>query len=189
MPAVTLVLETGAGLANSNSYASVADGDNYHGRRLYSDKWEDADPGDKEKALMMATMVIDQSVQFYGYQVKETQALLWPRTRVVNRQVYSFSFLSSTAWGVIAPYFDTNKIPPQIRDATCELARLLLTSDRTADDSAKGISSFEVAGELSVSFLSPADRKQVFTDQLKGMLEPFGKFRFKRGSVDIVRAQ
>lgn len=34
-----IVVEDGTGLADANSYASVADGDNYHGGNLYSDLW------------------------------------------------------------------------------------------------------------------------------------------------------
>ena len=37
--ALTLIKETGAGLANANSYANVADGDAYHEGHLYASAW------------------------------------------------------------------------------------------------------------------------------------------------------
>jgi len=57
--ALTLILETGAGLANANSYATVAESDAYHDGHLYATAWTGATSGNKAAALVMATRLID----------------------------------------------------------------------------------------------------------------------------------
>jgi hypothetical protein len=91
----------------------VAYGDTYFATRLYSDAWLDAFNDDKEAALITATLRIDQE-NFDGVRVSPTvQALKWPRYGVELDGVY---FLST-------------EIPKQIKDAVCEMALELLTSN------------------------------------------------------------
>src|SRR5262245_16352884 len=77
--ALVLVKEDGSGLANANSYANAADGDAYHDGHLYATAWTAASAGNKDKALVFATRLIDSQVQFNGGRTKEDQALQWPR--------------------------------------------------------------------------------------------------------------
>ena len=77
--ALVLIKETGAGLSDANSYATAADGDGYHDGHLYAAVWTAAVTGSKEKALVMATRLIDGLFQFNGFKRMSTQALQWPR--------------------------------------------------------------------------------------------------------------
>jgi hypothetical protein len=83
--ALTLVKEDGTGLANANSYASVADGDSYFEAHLYASVWTAATSGTKAAALVMATRLVDSQFQFHGFRANETQALQWPRERCPDR--------------------------------------------------------------------------------------------------------
>ena len=58
---MSLVLnkEDGSGKADANTYALVADGDAYHESHLYASAWTAAATGNKEKALVMATRLLD----------------------------------------------------------------------------------------------------------------------------------
>lgn len=47
-------------------YATIADADAYFATRLYTDAWDDTDNTDKDKALMMATRIIDR-LNFAGF--------------------------------------------------------------------------------------------------------------------------
>ena len=53
--ALTLIKETGAGLANANSYAEVADGNAYHDGHLYATAWTAATDAQKAAALVMSS--------------------------------------------------------------------------------------------------------------------------------------
>ena len=65
--ALTLIKEDGTGKVDANSYASAADGDAYHEGHLYASAWTGATLANKEKALVMATRLIDGEYQFNGF--------------------------------------------------------------------------------------------------------------------------
>src|SRR6266571_1983388 len=81
---LVLVKEDGTGLANANAYASAADGDAFHLGHYYASVWTGATTGNKEKALVMATRLIDASYQFNGFKKGSVQALQWPREAAVD---------------------------------------------------------------------------------------------------------
>jgi hypothetical protein len=174
----TLVVEDGTGLDDANSYATRAEADAYHEGHLYADAWLTATNAQKERALIMATRLIDDNVFWKGAPVNVepgVQALGWPRVPRVLESRYgnpvpapiSASFWETLAW----PY---NQVPRPVMRATCELARELLKADRTLEDSAKGIRSVSVGqGAVDVVF-DPEDRKSALTDLIAGMLKPYG---------------
>lgn len=114
---MSLVVETGNGLANANSYvdpasAVVAD---YFGGHLYATAWAAASGPKREQAVQMATRVIDSFFDFGGTTLNPQQALQWPRYNVFVQ-----------GWRVPA-----NAIPLNLQKATCEQALALLLRDRT----------------------------------------------------------
>lgn len=114
----TLVVETGAGLATANSYCNEDEADLYHEKHYYASTWTSATSDNKEIALMWATRLIDEQVEWAGVAVGTTQALMWPRNLVYDRNGYAI--LSTT-------------IPTWLKEATAEFARLLLDENRTAE--------------------------------------------------------
>ena len=191
---MTLVVETGEGLNNANSYASRSDGDDYHARMIpeYATVWTGADNAHKEAALMFATRVIDMNVDWNGYRRSTTQALEWPRIYVTNDDDYYITYGQPSLavpvnWG---PYFPIDQIPPRLKYATCELARELLTKDRTKDWAAKGISRLSLGqGALAVDFdQNTWDKPNVMTDQVRAMLQVFGTLRLQRTRARVNRA-
>jgi len=134
--ALVVVVEDGSGLTNSNSYASVAEGNAYHEAHTYATTWTGAATATKEAALVFATRLLDQHVAWYGARCTEDQALRWPRLGVLDLDGYEI---------------DSNVIPPELKNATCELARLLIASDRTADSSGMGLRSVQ-AGSVAVEW-------------------------------------
>ena len=153
----TIVVETGQSGANSNSYASVADADTYHAGHLYATGWAQSETGKKEKALIMATRLLDQGVKWKGFAANDTQALQWPRHNVMDRAGFSIN---------------SNEMPQDLIDATAELARLLLASDRTAEDDTKGFRSIGV-GSIKLD-IDKADRKDVIDRTVARMVSPLG---------------
>jgi len=131
--------DTTVGGSVATSYPSVAEADDYIGTRLHSGTWSTQTQDTKEGLLMWATMLLDSYPRAWtGGAVTETQALRWPRTGMSDRDGRAIA---------------ENVIPVALKRATSEMARQLLATDRTADNSVinKGISSIK-AGSVALSF-------------------------------------
>jgi hypothetical protein len=115
---VALIVETGAGDASANSYASVADADAYFADR--NDATWTGTNSVKEAALIIATAYIDSRyrARWQGYQTSSGQALSWPRI-----DVYKEEYIC------IPP----NTIPKELKNATIELAKRALTNQLMPD--------------------------------------------------------
>lgn len=135
--ALVLVKEDGTGLANANSYASAADGDAYHDGHLYATSWTSATTANKEKALVFASRVIDAQYRFNGVRATTTQALQWPRSDCPDPDA------APDATGV--GLFASDKLPTALVNATCEMARALLATDRTGAPPGEGIDTTQVS--------------------------------------------
>ena len=172
--ALTLIKETGSGLADANSYAAVADGDAYHEGHLYADAWTAANNASKETALVMATRLIDEFIQFNGVKRSTAQSLQWPRRNCPDPD--SKEAVSESV------------IPPALVNATAELARALLKADRTDDPDGEGLRAMSIEGALAIEF-DKDDRRKVLTLRVQVMLAKFGFFRSGRsGMVTLTRA-
>lgn len=159
---VTIVATVGGPL--SNSYLTLAEADTYHESRLFTDTWDDADVDTKNRALAMATRLIDAhfgwtgsaeqlwkdkvlSAHFAwtGLPASTTQKLCWPRTGMFTRNAVA---IPSTV------------IPQELKDATAEFARQLITEDRSLDSDieVQGLKSLS-AGPVSLSFKDVVEGK------------------------------
>jgi len=139
--ALVLVKEDGTGLANANSYASAADGDAYHDGHLYATTWTGATLSNKEKALVFATRVIDSQYRFHGVRAVAVQALQWPRSDCSDADAAP----DSSGIAVLA----SNAIPTALINATCEMARALLATDRTSAPVGEGIDTTQTSASSS----------------------------------------
>lgn len=135
LAASTLVSTSGS--ASANSYVTLAEFTAYCERRLNVTAFDDAEPDDKVRALLMAARRLDQE-QWLGSRASTTQALAWPRSGAPKRDADS--------WGT---YYSTTEIPQAIKDAQCELALSLL--DGFDDGEEDAIDSFSADG-VSVKF-------------------------------------
>lgn len=115
---MAFVPETGAGLSNSNSYASVAQADSYFADRGNTE-WAALTTAAKEQALIKATDFLEATYRssWKGYRVSSTQALSWPRVEV-------------TADSFPIP---ANIVPLPVTYACAELAIRSTTSELLAD--------------------------------------------------------
>jgi hypothetical protein len=104
---MAFVVETGAGLSNANSYASVSAADSYVADRGITG-WASLSQTIKEQSLVKATDYLEATYRaaWKGNRVSETQALSWPRYNVV---VDGFNFAS-------------NVVPLQVVNACIEMA-------------------------------------------------------------------
>lgn len=184
MPLI-LIKEDGTGLTNANSYANAADADSFHDGHLYATTWTGAATANKEKALVLATRLIDASYQFNGWKTKTTQALQWPREGAFDpdRKTMQFSPLTT----VLGPFFESDKIPRAIVDATCEMAREVLIADRTDAPDGEGITQLGLVGSVNIIF-NKNDRQPVISHLAQSMLSKLGTYiRSTQRTARLVR--
>ncbi len=144
--AITLTAETGAGVADANTYATRAQADQYHEGRLHTAAWTSAAPAVKDQALVMATRFLDANVAWQGSRNKIDQSLAWPRRGVT--------------WdGHPVP---DDMMPRPVVDATCELARLLLENDLQADQENDNIKSINLGNSaLQIEFKDTSKTRRI----------------------------
>lgn len=141
---MALIVESGVGLDDAESYVSVADATKYAEKMGHS-AWSAVGVTDaqREAALRQATAYIDSRYRFRGEPLTDTQALEWPR--------------DGYAW-------------PQKRvvDACCELAVRALSQPLYADVDA--LVTEETIGPLTTKYA--AGDGQVRFAQVDDMLKP-----------------
>lgn len=132
---MTLIVETGSGASDAESYASVSDADTRHaalGRTL----WATLSTNEKEQALRRATEYMLQAYRgkWKGGRTLSTQALDWPRYGVC---VDGFAVSSST-------------VPAEVVKACCELAFKAAFGDLLEDQGPQVVA--EKVGPIEVQY-------------------------------------
>lgn len=172
--ALTLIKEDGTGKADANAYANAADGDAYHEGHLYASAWTAATTANKEKALVMATRLIDSQCQFGGLKGKESQALQWPREDCPDPDADSEPVAG-------------NVVPKAVAEATCEMARELLIADRTSSPPGEGLKYFN-DGSTQTGY-DKRDTRPIISAVAQAMLAKFGTLlKSRSGVVRLVRS-
>lgn len=161
---MTLIVETGAGLADAESYCSVAFADNYHtgqGREL---EWSDLDDEVKEQALRRATiyMIGEYRMRWAGYRKGTTQSLDWPRYDVPQRDVPGGSY---------SAYYPYDSVPREVQIACAELAFRTRDSTPLAADQGR-VTKSETVGPISVTY-ADGGRMETVYKVVDGLLAPF----------------
>ena len=111
---MALIVETGAGLADAESYCSVSAADTHHAARGITN-WATLSTEEKEQALRRATDYMGQvyRTRWRGWRTTATQALDWPRYDVPKYD---------TALGNLPAYYPQDAVPAEVVKACAELA-------------------------------------------------------------------
>lgn len=166
--ALTLIETPGA--ADANTYCTLAEAESYFEKRLHKDSWDDALDPDKNAALVWATSILDDSINWYGWSLSETQALRWPRT----------GLSSPDGWTV-----SSTTIPQFLKNATAEFAMHLIDSDRMADDDMAGIKQIAVS---SIQITTDKyDRKAIIPQSVWQIIRPYGTKYSSSSTYTLIR--
>lgn len=166
-------IQATAGHVSANSYATIAEGDTYFQSHLYYTNWENVGDDEKCRALQTATRMLDYWFEWQGVAASSSQALLWPRDGVMGRNGYELA---------------SDTIPTEIKEATFELALMLLGSNQEADSptETQGLKSL-TAGPVSMTFASAIAKP--IPDAVMVRASWFGTVRSRSGgSVRMYRA-
>ncbi len=166
-----LTVITTPGASDANSYCSRAEATTYHEAHLYGSVWTSASDVNKDAALVWATRLLDEQIEWSGYAKSNEQALRWPRDGVLDRDGRF--------------YFANTIIPPFLKNATAELARHLLAGDRTQE---RSIGIQEVTADtVSVTF-DKHDEKPFLPPSVASMVAPYGTIKgHTGGTAKLVR--
>ena len=186
--ALTLIKEDGTGKVDANSYASAADGDAYHDGHLYATAWTGASLANKEKALVMATRLIDGEYQFNGFKGSDAQALQWPRERCPDPDRSGGGIVAGVLSGRIGgdTWVPSDVVPPRVVQATCELARELILADRTTAPPGEGVTLVRAADQ-SETIYNKRDKRPVISYVAQSLLCKYGALLKKSGVVRLQR--
>jgi hypothetical protein len=198
--ALTLIKEDGTARVDANSYADATDGDAYHDGHLYAGTWTAATTSSKETALVMASRLIDSQVQFNGYRVNDRQGLQWPRWKCPDPDG-GLALIPIRLLPRGMGYVDFDIVPKNVIDATCEMARELLTLDRTTAPPGEGIDTVQVrhsvanadgttkisssSTDMTRTKYSKGDTRRIISDVAQAMLVKYGSLVC--GSSGMVR--
>jgi hypothetical protein len=159
-----------AGASDANSYATVAEANSYFDTQLYKDNWEGSYSDQQTVALIFATRVIDEQMDWYGYKVTSEQALRWPRDGILDQDGYDVSHL-------IIPQFLIN--------AVAEFAGYLIGENRTAENDTKGFS--KMKGDVLELTIDKNDRVGILPDSVLQMISPYGISRSTKQQPKVYR--
>ncbi len=161
-----MALDATVGGDNANSYIDIEYADFYFSERLHSQLWTDSTS--KTSALITATRMLDQYMDWAGYKYNLTSPLEWPRGDVLDKNNY---------------FYPSTVLPSQLKNATCELAYSILSEDRSADNDMAGIASLSLGSMRIVS--DKTDRKNALPEivivMLRGMGVPFKQVAYVEG--------
>lgn len=143
---LTLTVEDGTGLTAANTFVSRAEADAYFEAHLYGSIWDAAADATKDKALVHATRYLDSAARWEGHRATEQQALGWPRWE---------AYLD----GCELRY---DIVPEAVKNATCELAQLLIGADLTAEQQQDQIKKLNLGqGALEIEFRDSARNRRM----------------------------
>jgi hypothetical protein len=168
---LTLVETPGA--ANANTYATLAEANAYNDSRLHVDDWTTATDEQKKAGLIDAARLIDASFVWTGTAADGVQSLTWPRTGMLTRNGFPIA---------------ATVIPQQLKDAQSELARQLVSADRTSDNDADKLGIAEVkAGPVDVTFRNKSTSGETIEERDANIIEAGPGFWWKsRAMPDAV---
>lgn len=130
---MSLIKETGVGIVNANSYASVSDSNKYLSGNIL---WNSKTLPEKEELLKQASIIIDNNFEFWGVKRDYDTFLEFPRDKFFD-------------------YFDRveviDKVPVDIVKATCYVALDLCSRDPVQDtENATPIRRIQITGMMEV---------------------------------------
>ncbi|WNL50645.1 head-to-tail adaptor [Ruegeria phage RpAliso] len=134
----TFVVEDGTGLSDATSYVSVDEADSIIAMNIHAaPEWAALDVSQKEALLAWASRYLDERARWFGARAVETSALRWPRAGIRDRDNRDIA---------------SDEIPMQLKIATAEMARYLMSEDRTVERDQDGLARLK-ADVIELEFL------------------------------------
>ena len=156
---------------NANSYCTLAEANTFMETVRPEDEtiWLQRAEATRERLLIMSTRLIDQHWIFMGFKSDVDQALLWPRTSVLVDGKFSVAGDGKN--------LDADTIPSAVKNATAELARILVGTDVTADPDLAGFKQVAVAGMAITTDSKDRYSQGVMRSSVYSFLRKYGSYK------------
>lgn len=174
---MTIVVEDGTGLANAQSYVSIAEADAYLTARGKFDAWDEFDADEKGAFLVRGADYLTQTYRmgWSGYRRTTDQALDWPRYDVPKQDAPN---------GAYYAYYNSDVVPAEVKSAQIEAAfRLATVGDLLPDVSAPVIE--RTIGPITTRYAVGAKQTPTFP-VIDRLLAPL--LKGSSGSASVVRS-
>lgn len=165
---MALTVETGAVIANADSYISVTDADAYFTKHGSPSDWTGLSSANKESALRYATTSLDSMFEWTGEIVNNTQALAWPRDGATDDD---------------ERYYEFDTIPAQIKNAECELALFHVNNALNASYERGGDIKKEQVGPIVTEYFDGAPAEATFPVLIR-IIRGLGTLKGPSASID-----
>ncbi len=155
---MALILDATPKSATANTYSTLAEAETYHEKHVdASGAWAAGVDADKNIALAMATRLLDAKYAWNGYATDVDQVLQWPRTGLLD-----YIELND---------LDADAYPTQLKEATAEMARVLLGSDTTTDlaQAVQGLTGLKV-GSIDLKFKQHLADSKPIPDSVRDLI-------------------
>jgi len=169
--AITVIVEDGTGVTGANSYVSIATIDAWIETNPHDSTWSGLIDAQKNGYAVMACRVLNEQIDWDGWQIDDNQALDLPRSGMTDKN---------------GNFIDNNEIPFEVQNAQCDLARLLAISDRTADPDTAGFK--EITIDTIRLVIDKADRQPVLALAVWKMVSAFGRKISSKSISRVIRA-
>lgn len=156
--------------AGANTYADLAYADGYFAARMHGAAWLEASRDDQAVALVHATRMLNQLVDWRGTVADVDQPNAWPRVGV--------QIADRPAGTLFDP--EAASFPTFLADVCCEVAHDSLLDNRLEDD-ATGLSSMGL-DSLRLSF-NTKDRSDYFSEYVRTLISSYGRVKSRTPSV------
>lgn len=174
---MSVQLDATPGGGSSNSYTDIATataflngqgivgayldgGGPFISTRLYTnDAWAAASADTQATALIWATSLLDQLVEWFGYKATRAQALRWPRSGVYDPDGF---------------YVDKDIIPTRIKEITAQYALELVLTNRLQEPATTGVGVDDVTlGPIHAS-IDPRQAFPFVPPYIQALIVPYG---------------
>lgn len=149
---MAVIVEDGTGLANANSFTTVAAANAYFSARGNAawDALDDVD--DKAPALIRATDFMEQMFRdrWAGYRQTLAQSLSWPRYEVPIKD-FGNGYGFGRGYSFYGAYYPVNVVPALVANACAELALKIASGTELAPDIDRQTSR-ETVGPITVEY-------------------------------------
>lgn len=181
---MALIVEDGTGLINANSYATIADANEYFSDRAIT-AWDDLDD-DEEKtpALIRAADYIDRTYrrQWAGVKYRSEQRLDWPRNYVPMQDLNLQSQVTPSY--LVIDFFPLTPLPQLLKECQCMVALKLAQGEDLDPDLGPPVIR-ETVGPITTEYAAGARQNTIYTsiyNSLSPLLKTFSNnFTIERG--------
>lgn len=152
-------------IIGTNTYVTLEAADAHFDARLHAASWVDASDDTKEKALVMAALILDRHIIWLGCKAFQDQPMEWPRVGL--------------SW------VTAGTVPPSVKTAQMEFALVLIDRDTMALNALAGMS--EVKVDTLFIKVNPGDRVRPIPDHIADMVRAYGQRAGGLNSLTLVR--